>query len=62
MIRKIYKKYYANMPILNEDDKIESSVKVSSRSKSVIMFKDNKSPGNDGVTAEFYKQFLGGNV
>ncbi len=54
-------KYFDNIPILNEVDKIkcEGDVTIQECEHVLNTFKENKSPGNDGITVEFYKHFWG---
>ena len=47
------------IPELNEEEKItcEGALTMHECSAALKSFKNNKSPGNDGLTAEFYKKF-----
>ena len=48
-----------NMPVLREDDKAthESLLSVEECKDALQTFKNDKTPGNDGKPAEFYKKF-----
>jgi len=49
----------SNIPVLSEDSKYlcEGAITIQECEKILTTFKKNKSPGNDGLTYEFYIQF-----
>lgn len=57
------KKYIESIqtPSLNEEEMIsvEGMITIEELTKSMKSFKEGKSPGNDGITMEFYKKFWG---
>ena len=56
-----FSKYYDNVQALTEGDKIrcEGVITVKECEEVLTSFKNDKSPGNDGITSEFYKCFWG---